>query len=422
VSVRRVRAVVVAWNNAGFIERCVSDLLATVWDGQLEVVVVDNGSVDGTADLVADRFGSAVRIIRNRDNLGFAGGNNVALRDLEGLDAVALVNSDAFVSAVSTQWLGPLVAALEADDQVGAACPKIVFDPTFTECTLDSPVHTPGGADRRVLGQRVVGVSVDGVSVDGVSVDGVSVDGVGVDGVDQWGRCIFASGWSWPEPHARWTTGRAQLWAPVTRDSREVTVLVEGRPVPLVFDVNERFDVINNVGVELDERWFGRDRGFRQVDRGQFDVAEDVWGWCGAAVLLRADYLRQVGVFDERLFAYYEDVDLSWRGRKARWRYRYEPASVVRHGHAASSGEGSVFFDHLNHRNRLVVVSRHAPWSARASVWAGAGAEIVRTSVSEVVRPVLHGRRPQLNFTPRRVRSAGAAAAMLAPRRVKRDR
>ena len=44
---------------------------------------------------------------------------------------------------------------------------------------------------------------------------------------------------------------------------------------------------------------------------------EDVWGWCGAAVLLRRRYLDDVGRFDERLFMYAEDVDLDWRGAAA---------------------------------------------------------------------------------------------------------
>ena len=63
-----------------------------------------------------------------------------------------------------------------------------------------------------------------------------------------------------------------------------------------------------------------------------------MWGWCGAAVLLRRRYLEEVGRFDERLFMYAEDADLSWRGARRGWRYRYVPTSVVRHEHRASSG------------------------------------------------------------------------------------
>ena len=42
-----------------------------------------------------------------------------------------------------------------------------------------------------------------------------------------------------------------------------------------------------------------------------------MFAWCGGAVLLRPTYLDEVGLFDERLFLYYEDTDLSWRGQLA---------------------------------------------------------------------------------------------------------
>jgi GT2 family glycosyltransferase len=385
-----VRVVVVAWNNASFIARTLEALLATVWTGRLEIVVVDNGSTDDSAAVV-ERFAPRVRLVRNAENLGFAGGNNVALRDLSGVDAVALINSDAFVTA---DWLGPLVGALEQDPGLGAACPKILFEPTFTEIGLDSPTFIPGGADRRVLGLRVTGVLVDGR--------------------DEWRRCAFASGWSWPEDHARWTTGSSRLWVPVLPHDASIEVFIEGEASPRRFDVGERFDVINNVGLELDERWYGHDRGFREIDRQQFDESTEVWGWCGAAVLLRSDYLRDVGLFDECYFAYYEDADLSWRGAKRGWNYRYTPASVVRHALAASSGEGSAFFDHLTQRNRLVVLTRHAPRRAAAAAWVGFVVEVLRHSWGEVVIPLVHGRRPRPTLTTRRIRSALAAVRMIA--------
>ena len=54
-------------------------------------------------------------------NLGFAGGVNRGLADLDDVDAVALVNSDAFVDP---GWLAPLVAALDADDRARGRLPE----------------------------------------------------------------------------------------------------------------------------------------------------------------------------------------------------------------------------------------------------------------------------------------------------------
>ncbi len=247
---------VLCWNNAGIIDRCVEHLLATEWTGSLEVVVVDNGSTDGSTDRWTERH-SNVRLVETGANLGYAGGMNRGLVELGDLDAVALVNSDAFVDP---GWLTPLAAALDADPKVGAASPKILL----------------------------------------------------------------------AEPD---DDGRA---------------------------------VINNVGNELGPTWELHDRGYGEVDRGQYDREEDVWGWCGAAVLLRRHYLDEVGHFDERLFLYAEDADLAWRGAKRGWRYRYVPTSVVRHLHRASSGgERTPLLDHLNRRNRLVVVTRHGGRAGR---------------------------------------------------------
>src|SRR4029079_1900891 len=104
-----------------------------------------------------------------------------------------------------------------------------------------------------------------------------------------------------------------------------VEVALQGPPV----------DVINNVGSALYPHAFGGDRGFLEADGGQYDEPADVFAWCGGAVLLRRAYLDDVGLFDERLFLYYEDTDLSWRGRLRGWGYRSGPSSVVRHRHAA---------------------------------------------------------------------------------------
>jgi hypothetical protein len=94
------------------------------------------------------------------------------------------------------------------------------------------------------------------------------------------------------------------------------------------------FDVINNVGSRLVEGGYGGDRGFLERDRGQYEEPVEVFAWCGAAVVLSTRDLREVGLFDDRFFVYYEDTDLSWRGRLAGWRYLYVPTSVVRHVHA----------------------------------------------------------------------------------------
>jgi len=75
-----VAAVIVTWNSASTIARCVSTLRASDLPGDLEIVVVDNASADRTADIVAETAAD-VRLVRNATNRGLAAANN------QGIDA-----------------------------------------------------------------------------------------------------------------------------------------------------------------------------------------------------------------------------------------------------------------------------------------------------------------------------------------------
>jgi N-acetylglucosaminyl-diphospho-decaprenol L-rhamnosyltransferase len=117
--------------------------------------------------------------------------------------------------------------------------------------------------------------------------------------------------------------------------------------------LNSTGNLVSRIGRGFDRDWLRPDDSARP--------AGAVFGFCGAAACLRVAALARVGLFDEELFLYYEDTDLSWRLRAAGWEVRYEPAAVARHQHASSSSEGSPLFHFWNERNSLVVFTRHAP-------------------------------------------------------------
>ena len=73
----------------------------------------------------------------------------------------------------------------------------------------------------------------------------------------------------------------------------------------------------------------------------------------GGAVVFDADLLTATGGFDERLFLYYEDVDLARRGRRLGWRYRVVPESTVEHRRSTSTGERPDETLFLQERNRI---------------------------------------------------------------------
>jgi GT2 family glycosyltransferase len=121
-----VSVVVVNYNGAQALERCLRALLADGTETEPEILVVDNASSDGSA-AIAERLAAehdSVRLIRSETNRGYAGAVNLALSEAGG-EYLAVLNMDV---VVSEGWLEPLVAFLEEDPGAGAACPLIVLE------------------------------------------------------------------------------------------------------------------------------------------------------------------------------------------------------------------------------------------------------------------------------------------------------
>lgn len=140
----------------------------------------------------------------------------------------------------------------------------------------------------------------------------------------------------------------------------------------------DRPAVIQNAGGVILSDGSGGDRGMEERDTGQFDSPEEVFGFCGAAVLLCREALADVGMFDESFFMYYEDTDLSWRMRLRGWQIRYDPRAVVEHVHSPSSGEWSDFFLFHVDRNRLLMVLKNAPGPVVTRSFASLGLRAIR--------------------------------------------
>ncbi len=115
--------IILNYNGLRFAEDCVRSVLASDYP-DFEVVVVDNGSGDGSYEVLRQSFGTIpnVRIVRNSRNLGFAEGNNVGYKNSKG-DIVVFLNID---TRVTRDWLGLLVSGMISDDQVGGAQCKLL--------------------------------------------------------------------------------------------------------------------------------------------------------------------------------------------------------------------------------------------------------------------------------------------------------
>jgi hypothetical protein len=119
---------------------------------------------------------------------------------------------------------------------------------------------------------------------------------------------------------------------------------------------------INSTGLQLRAPFRAEDRGWGERDRGQWDEPGEVFGPSGGAALYTRAFLEDVGLFDEDLFCYYEDVDLAWRGRLAGWSCAYAPRAVVRHKVRGGLRGGRVppQVVRWSERNRLWVLAKDA--------------------------------------------------------------
>jgi len=124
----------------------------------------------------------------------------------------------------------------------------------------------------------------------------------------------------------------------------------------------DRPNVLNSTGVSIGPDGSAMDRGWNSIDEGQFDHALDVFGPSAGAALYRRDVLDSVGLFDEDFFAYYEDLDLSWRTRFAGWEARFAPRAIVHHKYSASYGSGNPMKTYLCERNRVWNLVQNYPW------------------------------------------------------------
>ena len=396
--------VVVHYGPGARTEGCLDALDRCSWPvSRRRVVVVDNGDdPDLGARLTAAHRG--LTVVRSPSNVGFPAACNQGIAALGDVDHVALLNNDA---VPEPGWLEPLVAAIERTG-AGAVTPKVLLTGRYATVDLFvEPQPSPAG-DWRELGVQVSGARLGDHDVSpsirlaagfwGWEHDPVTIGGrfawtgsaatahVPVDDADV-GETLWL----------RLSSAAASTAVRCTSDAG--TVDLEVGPVPTWCAVGRARApraVINNAGTVLLADGSSRDRGYLEPDDGQYDEPAAVFGWSGAAVLLAGRMLEEIGGFDERLFLFYEDTDLSLRGRLRGWTYRYEPSSVVHHAHAGAVGEDAAISRHLTSRNRALVLAKVAPRPVAVAAVAGQVRVVGAAVAHDVVGRVVRGRRPVL--------------------------
>ncbi len=136
--------------------------------------------------------------------------------------------------------------------------------------------------------------------------------------------------------------------------------------------------------------------------------AREVFGVCGAACLLRRELFEQLGGYDERYFAFYEDVDLNVRARIAGWRFAYVPEAVVWHvGNASWKAEApnpSAWNARLVARNRIATQAKFMPARALPRILAVELGALLRAARQRRFGATLRGKLEGLRWLPAMLR------------------
>ena len=147
-----VSVCIVNWNCRAHLHACLRSLRAAASEAALEVIVVDNGSTDGAADMVADYFPEVV-LIRNRDNLGFSRGNNQAAERAKGR-YLFFLNNDTIVPPGT---LRRLLDYAGAHPEVGIIGPQLRDEEGVTQLSYRS-CPTLGALLHRITWLRWTGL------------------------------------------------------------------------------------------------------------------------------------------------------------------------------------------------------------------------------------------------------------------------
>ncbi|MCL5771249.1 MAG: glycosyltransferase [Actinobacteria bacterium] len=133
-------------------------------------------------------------------------------------------------------------------------------------------------------------------------------------------------------------------------------------------------DIINSCGSMINKSFYAKEIGYESFNE-QFEKnlnknkdeklkniefknvkSFEVFALPGSSFIVKKELINEIGLFDEKFFTYYEDIDFFWRARLNGWRFFVEPESVVRHFHCGSGEEWSYSFTYNVLRNRLLMI------------------------------------------------------------------
>ncbi|MFH0929174.1 MAG: glycosyltransferase family 2 protein [Candidatus Aenigmatarchaeota archaeon] len=234
-----VSIIIVNFNEKHYLPKCLGSIMKMKFPYGYEVILVDNGSIDGSQEFVRRNY-PKVKLIENGKNLGYTGGHNTGAKAAKGKYILCLNND----TEVARDWLTNMVSVMESDPQIGICTPK------------------------QLMGDKK-------------------------------------------------------------------TILYAG-------------SAINYLGFAYTLNMYKKN--FKQTEIEETAFAS------GAALMIRRDLVKKIGLFDEDYFIYHEDVDLSWRARLAGYKVIYVPTSLIYHYFKFKRRPKKMY---LLERNRLVTILKN---------------------------------------------------------------
>ncbi len=270
---KKISAIIVNWNGKEVLSGCLKSLLDQDYEN-LEILVVDNGSQDGSQAKVKKEFPS-IELIENVENIGFGSAVNRGLEKAQG-NYFIFLNNDL---VLKPNCIRELALLLDSDSSVGAAIPKILY---YTEQGTDSTNKT----------EKI--------------------------------------------------------------NSYGVLVNYTGIACPNLIDQPD------------------------QLDLPLIELA------CGGIFMFSREVYEKVGGFDEDLFLYHEDHDLSWRIRMMGWKLVATSSSVCCHHYNFNKG---ILKFYRSEKNRLHILLKNFECK---TLWLISPA-LLLVEVSQIVHSILNG-------------------------------
>ncbi|MEA3492901.1 MAG: glycosyltransferase family 2 protein [Candidatus Margulisiibacteriota bacterium] len=159
--------IIVNLNNKKILDECLASIYKNTKKINFETIVSDNGSSDGTQEMVKTRY-PQVKLIKNGENLGFVKGNNIGLKQAEARYSI-LLNNDTMVKESA---LDKMVEFMDANPAVGACGPKLL--------NIDGTVQRQGGVFGKKFWKSQKALAVDFVIGAALLVRKEVIDRVGM--------------------------------------------------------------------------------------------------------------------------------------------------------------------------------------------------------------------------------------------------